>query len=84
MKCLIGQKNGINFRLPQPGLWIEDGNLFANVAIDGAEIRYTTDGSEPTAQSALWQEPVKCGSLGIEAKTFYQGKESLTIILNVK
>ena len=47
-------KHGINFRLPQPGLWIEEGNLFANVAIDGAEIRYTTDGSEPTAQSALW------------------------------
>ena len=42
-------KHGINFRLPQPGLWIEEGNLFANVAIDGAEIRYTTDGSEPTA-----------------------------------
>ena len=77
-------KHGINFRLPQPGLWIEEGNLFANVAIDGAEVRYTTDGSEPTAQSTLWKEPVKCGSLVVKAKTFYQGKESLTIILNVE
>ena len=77
-------KRGINFRLPQPGLLVKDGNLYANVAIDGAEIRYTTDGSEPTAQSTLWKEPVKCGSLVVKAKTFYQGKESLTIILNVE
>jgi hexosaminidase len=27
---------------------------------------------------------VKCGSLVVKAKTFYQGKESLTIILNVE
>lgn len=77
-------KHGINFRLPQPGLLVKDGNLYANVAIDGAEVRYTTDGSEPTAQSTLWKEPVKCGSLVVKAKTFYQGKESLTIILNVE
>lgn len=77
-------KHGINFRLPQPGLWIEEGNLFANVAIDGAEIRYTTDGSEPTAQSALWQEPVKCDASVLKAKTFYQGKESLPITWQVK
>ena len=30
-------KHGINFRLPQPGLLVKDGNLYANVAIDGAE-----------------------------------------------
>ena len=77
-------KHEINFRLPQPGLWIEEGNLFANVAIDGAEIRYTIDGSEPTAQSALWQEPVKCDASVLKAKTFYQGKESLPITWQVK
>lgn len=77
-------KNGINFRLPQPGLLVKDGKLYANVAIDGAEIRYTIDGSEPTAQSALWKEPLKCDSSVVKAKAFYQGKESLTIILNVE
>ena len=77
-------KNGINFRLPQPGLLVKDGKLYANVAIDGAEIRYTIDGSEPTAQSALWKEPLKCDSPVVKAKAFYQGKESLTIILNVE
>ena len=74
-------KNGINFRLPQLGLLMKDGNLYANVAIEGAEIRYTTDGTEPTAQSALWTEPVKCDATVIKAKVFYQGKESLPITL---
>ena len=72
-------KNGINFRLPQPGLLMKDGNLYANVAIEGAEIRYTTDGTEPTAQSTLWVELVKCDASVIKAKTFYWGKESLPI-----
>lgn len=77
-------KNGINFRLPQPGLSVADGSLCANVAIEGAEIRYTTDGSEPTAQSALWTAPVKCDASVVKAKAFYQGKESLSIQLNVE
>lgn len=77
-------KNGINFRLPHPGLLVKDGRLYANVAISGAEVRYTTDGSEPTAQSALWEAPVKCDAAVVKAKTFYQGKESLPITLKVE
>ena len=78
-------KNGINFRLPHPGLLVKDGNLYANVAIEGAQVRYTIDGTEPTAQSALWEAPVKCdASAVVKAKTFYQGKESLPIMLKVE
>jgi len=77
-------KLGVNFRLPQPGLLVKDGMLYANVAIDGAEIRYTTDGSEPTAQSTLWKEPVKCDAASVRAKAFYQGKESLSILLKIE
>ncbi len=76
-------KNGINFRLPHPGLLVKDGNLYANVAIEGAQIRYTMDGTEPTAESALWEAPVKCDASVVKAKTFYQGKESLPIILKI-
>lgn len=77
-------KNAVNFRLPLPGLMLKDGNLYANVAIDGAEIRYTTDGTEPTAQSALWEAPVKCDAAVVKAKAFYQGKESLSIMLKAE
>ena len=74
-------RNGINFRLPHPGLLVKDGKLYANAAIRGAEIRYTTDGSEPDAQSALWEAPVPCHVPVVKAKTFCQGKESLPITL---
>lgn len=77
-------KNNVNFRIPLPGLMMKDGELYANVAIEGAQIRYTTDGTEPTAQSALWETPVKCDAPVIKAKTFYQGKESLPIIMSVQ
>lgn len=77
-------RNGINFRLPHPGLLVKDGKLYANVAIRGAEIRYTTDGSEPDTQSALWEAPVPCHAPVVKAKTFCQGKESLPITLKTE
>lgn len=69
----------INFHVAFPGLKIENGMLLANCIVPGAEIRYTLDGSEPTAQSPLWTAPVKCDAQVIKAKAFYQGKESQPI-----
>ena len=77
-------ENGINFRLPHPGLLVKDGTLYANTAIRGAEIRYTMDGSETTVNSALWEMPVKCDASVVKAGTFYQGKASLPITLKVE
>lgn len=71
------RREGINFRLSQPGIIIRDGLLYANSAIQGAEIRYTTDGSTPTALSPLWIKPVPCQTPLVLAKLFYQGKESV-------
>ena len=74
-------KRGINFRVAHPGLKVEDGMLYTNSVVPGAEIRYTIDGSEPTAESALWTAPVACDAKTIKAKTFYKGKESVTMTL---
>jgi hexosaminidase len=49
---------GVQYRIPLPGATIENGRLRANVSIPGLEIRYTTDGSEPSAESSLYREPV--------------------------
>jgi len=71
-------KINVNFRIAQPGIKIIDGQLFANSYIPKAEIRYTTDGSEPTEQSTLWTSPVPCDAKQVKAKAFYLGKKSVT------
>jgi len=60
---------GVNYRLPLPGAVIEEGMLKANVAYPGLEIRYTTDGSEPTVDSPLYTEPVEISGT-VKLKTF--------------
>lgn len=69
---------GVNFRLPHPGLTIRDGLLYANTSIEGAQIRYTTDGTEPTVESELWETPVACQAAVVKAKLFYRDKQSVT------
>jgi hexosaminidase len=49
---------GVRYRLPLPGAVVEDGHLWANVALPGLAVRYTTDGSEPTLESPLYGQPV--------------------------
>lgn len=63
---------------PIPVSPLKTAKLLANTPIPGAEIRYTTDGSEPTASSALWTAPVDCGGKRVKAKLFHLGKESVT------
>ena len=76
------EREGINFHIGMPGIKEENGMLFMNKQYDNAEIRYTTDGSEPTAQSTLWTEPVKATGKVVKAKMFYLGKESKTTRLD--
>lgn len=73
---------GVNVRLPHVGLCVIDGLLYANSPLSSAVIRYTTDGSEPHGQSAVWRGPVACpaGSV-VKARLYYLGKESVTTIL---
>lgn len=56
---LAGLFLGFNYRVPQPGGIIENGELKANVEYPGLIIRYTTDGSDPDSYSAMYEKPVK-------------------------
>jgi len=47
-----------SYRLPPPGAVIQDGRLYANVALPGLPIRYTTDGTRPTSTSPRYMKPV--------------------------
>ena len=82
LKKLDQKFGGIKYRLPLPGAKITDGQLFANVAFPGLDIRYTTDGSEPTSTSSLYTEPVKIASESVKLKTFASnGRASRTVSL---
>ena len=48
---------GIGYRLPPPGLLVRDGEVLANVAFPGVEIRYSTSGI-PTSESPVYTGPV--------------------------
>ncbi len=58
---------GVSYRLPPPGAVVEQGLLKANTAFPGLEIRYTTDGSEPTIHSNAYTAPVRVhGTIKLE------------------
>lgn len=68
---------GIAFRVPPPGAKIIDGQVHANVVFPGLAIRYTTDGSDPDADSVLYTEPVLApGGTQFKFATFINGRSS--------
>ena len=55
-----------------------------NKAVPGAQIRYTLDGSEPTADSPLYTEPFQTDAALINACCFFLGGQSNTTRLSLK
>lgn len=51
-------QGGFNYRIPTAGVLEKDGSLYANIQFPGMIIRYTTDGSEPTAASPIYESAV--------------------------
>lgn len=73
-------KRAINFRIPNPGLRLVDGKVAANSPVGGT-IRYTTDGSTPTASSPVYTSPVAFSGRVFKARLYKDGKESVTSVL---
>lgn len=70
---------GVLYRVPMPGAVIEEGNLMANITFPGLTIRYTTDGTEPTPESAVYTESVTVtGEVKLKAFT-PSGRASRTL-----
>jgi len=49
---------GFSYRITEPGLKLRDGKVYANIQLPGLEIRYTKDGSDPVAGSAIYSSPL--------------------------
>ncbi len=53
----------VAYRIAPPGLKLADGKVYANHALPGLALRYTSDGSEPNAGSALVQGAIAAKGL---------------------
>jgi hexosaminidase len=70
---------GVAYRVSIPGATITNGILTANLDFPGLAIRYTTDGTEPTAKSTLYTAPIAVkGNVKLKAFTT-TGRGSRTI-----
>lgn len=49
---------GYNYRIPTAGVSLSEGKVLANVQLPGLVIRYTVNGKEPDAKSAVYSAPV--------------------------
>jgi hexosaminidase len=54
----VSSSTPLLYRVPIPGVRIENGVLSANVEAPGLTLRYTLDGTEPTSASPLYEKPV--------------------------
>ena len=61
-KCVLPQLDaqypGVQYRIAPPGLRIVDGKVMVNTQFPGFALRYTSDGSEPHANSPLVTGPI--------------------------
>jgi hexosaminidase len=49
---------GYNYRVPKPGISLQDGKYSSNIEFPGLTIRYTTNGKDPDANSKIYTGPV--------------------------
>ncbi len=78
------QFGGFNYRIPMPGAVIENGELRANIEFPGLTIRYTLDGSDPNANSKVYDGPVDVEeSATVKLKAFDKtGNSGRTVVLD--
>ncbi len=73
---------GYQYRIDPPGAVLRGGVLSANNEYPGFTIRYTTDGSEPTADSPVLARPTRVQGETIKLKSFNElGRSSRTATL---
>ena len=76
---------GVQYRIPSPGISIENGNIIMNRLYPGLQIRYTLDDSEPNAQSPIYTNMISVGAAQIvKAKCFNsKNRSSRVSVLNI-
>jgi hexosaminidase len=61
---------GYGYRIPKPGVILQDGKYLANEQFPGLVIRYTTNGKIPDAKSSVYKEAVTNDNSDIKFRAF--------------
>eukprot|EP01037_Dinobryon_pediforme_P011959 gene11959-12048_t len=61
---------GYNYRIPKPGVQLQDGKYLVNEQFPGFTIRYTTNGKDPDAKSKIYNDAVTIDGNGIKFRAF--------------
>ncbi|MBB3058902.1 family 20 glycosylhydrolase [Mucilaginibacter gotjawali] len=61
---------GYNYRVPKPGVVLQDGRYAANIQFPGLTIRYTTDGTDPDAKSKIYNDAVTITGNAVKFRAF--------------
>ena len=81
----LGQEGlPLNYRIPTPGLKVVGGAVLCNLQLPGFTLRYTTDGTEPTAKSPAVEGPVAAKGVVRAAAFDRRGRKSATATLRIQ
>ncbi|WP_283148314.1 family 20 glycosylhydrolase [Silvimonas soli] len=80
---LDGFLGGYGYRIPLPGAIVEGGKVLANTSAPGLTVRYTTDGSEPDASSAVYSGAIAAKGTVKLASFSHTNRKSRTVSVDV-
>ncbi|MEZ2339059.1 family 20 glycosylhydrolase [Mucilaginibacter sp. RCC_168] len=63
-------EGGYNYRIPKPGISLQDGKYLSNIDYPGLTIRYTTNGKDPDDKSKPYTGPVNYNGGVIKFRAF--------------
>jgi len=61
---------GYNYRIPKPGVVLQDGKYLANMQFPGFTIRYTTNGKDPDEKSKVYNSGVTVTGNDVKFRAF--------------
>jgi len=73
-----------NYRIPAPGLKVVDGAVRCNLQLPGFTLRYTTDGTDPTAASPAVRAPIPATGTVRVAAFDARGRKGATSTLRLR